>query len=269
MKLYKGKIYELVCDYSITVQSTDTPVNLEIPMLGRIINNVLQFNFVKVRTNWFGYAYQQFRILSLILTRSDGTSTSVLYGSITFMVPYDVEINDSDIALTSGAITINEIALSDFTMMFIHSNAEDNRVDKQLYLQDGEIQTGTLRESSSIINPRITFQYSTVPSFNYVYIPSFNRFYFVNGFTFISKNLWVMELNVDVLMSFNNEIRTQTAYIDRQENIYDDELVDDEIDTHFAKGIYHQVISPTTQIFPVTQTEEDTRECYLLTVVKV
>lgn len=272
MKLYKGKIYEIIRDGGVQYTSGSQPQSLEFPILARFYTvgsqEYAQFEYVKISVPWDLFTANIYHVIRIETIKADGTVSSNFGASFRFMVPYDIEIDDNDIAITSGAIKINDVSTSNFMMIFIQSKAEINRVDKQPYLSDGEIQTGVLRESSSIINPQITFQYSMVPSFNYVYIPSFNRFYFVNGFTFISKNLWVMNLSVDVLMSYNYEIRQQTAYINRQENIYDDELVDDEIDTHYAKSISNKVISPTTQIFPVTQSEEDTRNSYLLTVVK-
>lgn len=97
------------------------------------------------------------------------------------------------------------------------NNSEDNTVTKNLS-QILSMQ-GNLKSETSIINPSIMFEFAKqMPIFNYVYIPDFKRYYFVRNITSYRTNLWQMDLHVDVLMSFKNEILANTGTIARQEN---------------------------------------------------
>lgn len=80
--------------------------------------------------------------------------------------------------------------------------------------------SGTLKDSTSILNPVITFQgdISNFVNCNYMYISKFNRFYFVDNITSIKNNIFEISAHVDVLSTYQNQIRTNTAIIRRQEN---------------------------------------------------
>lgn len=75
--------------------------------------------------------------------------------------------------------------------------------------------TGTLRESTSVINPTITIESPVaIVGYNYCYIPDFSRYYFVVDVASIRNNLWAITLKVDVLMSFQESILNTPAIID-------------------------------------------------------
>lgn len=82
--------------------------------------------------------------------------------------------------------------------------------------------TGTLRDNCSIINPTITIEGLTaeeLPKTNYVYIPDFGRYYYINNII-LKKNLYELQMHVDVLMSFKDGIRLNNAVISRQQKSY-------------------------------------------------
>lgn len=66
--------------------------------------------------------------------------------------------------------------------------------------------SGTLRNESSIINPSFIIEHSNPSNYNYCYISDFGRYYFINNITVVKNNLWKIDCNVDVLMSFSTEI---------------------------------------------------------------
>lgn len=71
--------------------------------------------------------------------------------------------------------------------------------------------SGTLRENCQIENPEITMQ--TDPrGFNYVYIPEFGRYYFITDITVLRENLFRVSMHVDVLMSFNSQIKALNVW---------------------------------------------------------
>ena len=112
------------------------------------------------------------------------------------------------------------------TITLYKTTSEVNKVDKQL--EQLAVLTGTLRESSSIIDP--VFNISGIDSYiadcNYAYIEEFGRYYFIQNIESINNGLWRLSLHVDVLMSYRNEIRNNYAIIERNERSYDLKLND-------------------------------------------
>lgn len=112
---------------------------------------------------------------------------------------------------------------------FYKNSAEPNRVDKTSYLQSLFTLEGTLRESCNIINPSILIEREEFINANYCYIPNFNRYYFIDKITSVRNNLWRIDLSVDVLMTYKEQIKELECFITRQENDNDlmlkDELI--------------------------------------------
>lgn len=75
--------------------------------------------------------------------------------------------------------------------------------------------SGTLREATSVTNPIITVEStSVIVGYNYCYIPDFSRYYFVVDAKSMRNNIWAITLKVDVLMSFQEAILVTPAIID-------------------------------------------------------
>lgn len=118
-----------------------------------------------------------------------------------------------------------------FDINLYQNSAEVNRVDKEQFLVGVGTLSGALREECSMLTPSIVYQSSDVPTFNYVYIPIFNRYYYVISLSSVSKNVWRMELNCDVLMSYKEQIFLLQGVIGRQEIDFNPLLVDNELPT--------------------------------------
>ena len=73
-------------------------------------------------------------------------------------------------------------------------------------LQSAYELTGALRGESSVINPSFLIETSNPSQYNYCYIPSFNRYYFITDIISVRNNIWRINCDVDVLMSFKTEI---------------------------------------------------------------
>lgn len=116
-----------------------------------------------------------------------------------------------------------------FEMNLYQNIAENNRVDKTDYLTSVGSLFGALRAECSILKPSIIIEQEELPAFNYVYIGAFNRYYFVTGITSVAYRMWRIELTTDVLMTYKDGIALLTAIIARQENDYNDNLIDAEI----------------------------------------
>lgn len=153
-----------------------------------------------------------------------------------------------------------------FDINLYQNHAESNRVNKEQLLVSVGTLSGALREECSMLTPSITYQSSEVPTFNYVYIPVFNRYYFVTHLSSVSKNVWRMELKCDVLMSYKEQILSLHGVIGRQENDFNDFLIDDKIITQ--KDSIVEVLNPVSS----DPTPFDTRKgftdyIYALTVI--
>lgn len=102
----------------------------------------------------------------------------------------------------------------------LYSNAsEDSRVNKAL--TEITTLTGTLRNSTDVLNPVIVIQYNaSIFGINYAYIPEFNRYYFITGITVVNNDLYQLEMHVDVLTTYKTGILNLNAIIERQEKQY-------------------------------------------------
>ncbi len=104
--------------------------------------------------------------------------------------------------------------------------SEKNCIGKTL-INETDFQ-GVLREQSSIINPVIRVQSTELPNFNYAYLPDFKRYYFIVGIRNMTTNIWEISLSVDVLESFKESIKANTAIISDTESIGKDTYIEGE-----------------------------------------
>lgn len=101
------------------------------------------------------------------------------------------------------------------------NKSEDNKLDKEL--EDITQLNGVLRENCSILNPVIKvsgFNNAMAAICNYAFIPEFARKYFVTDIISLGNSYWEIHMRVDVLSSFSEQIKKQTAIIVRQERKY-------------------------------------------------
>lgn len=150
-----------------------------------------------------------------------------------------------------------------FDINLYQNSAEVNQVDKGQFLVGVGTLSGALREECSMLTPSIVYQSSDVPKFNYVYIPIFNRYYFVTSLSSVSKNVWRMELNCDVLMTYKDQILLLQGVIGRQEIDFNPLLVDNELPTQNNPIV--EVIDIPSDAFN-TQTS-DAGHNYVITVI--
>ena len=80
--------------------------------------------------------------------------------------------------------------------------------------------TGTLRDGSSLIDPVIIIQSTTIPTFNYLYIQEFGRYYYINNYVNLVNQMYELHCHVDVLMTYGYTIKQNSAIIARQETEY-------------------------------------------------
>lgn len=131
----------------------------------------------------------------------------------------------------------------------LYNNASDPLVvDKSL--SNALTLTGDLREMCDIENPSLLVESTTLLNYNYAYIPDFNRYYFfAKPPTAVAKNLMLLELTEDYLMSFKTEIKATKAIIKRQERQFNKYLNDEEYQSYA-----YEIISAYAFNTPFTKT---------------
>ena len=75
-------------------------------------------------------------------------------------------------------------------------------------------------------NLLITNATGAIANNNYAYIADYQRYYYVDSVTIGRNGMYVVQLSVDVLMTYADAIRNLSATISRQENIGINDIVD-------------------------------------------
>ena len=118
--------------------------------------------------------------------------------------------------------------------------SERNQMDKALTkVKDID---GKFKQSTNIMSPVLVLSYATLPDFNYIYIEELARYYFVDSITSINEGLWQINCSEDVLETYGMGILNLTAYITRNENEYNDYIIDKYL-IKTAKKLY-DIITP-------------------------
>lgn len=110
-----------------------------------------------------------------------------------------------------------------FDISFYVNSSEKNKLDKTLTLIT--TLSGVLKESTSIIDPIIVIEgdLSAFTGCNYMQIDTFGRSYFVNNIRSVNNGLIEITAHVDVISTYKNAIRANSAIIRKQErkwNLY-------------------------------------------------
>lgn len=99
------------------------------------------------------------------------------------------------------------------------STADDPRVVSK---QVTAIASATAKpsENCSIINPRLILNYTgSLTNVNYMYIADFARYYFVDSIILSTGSQIVISGSIDVLKSFDTQIRSCSAAVIRSESV--------------------------------------------------
>lgn len=102
-----------------------------------------------------------------------------------------------------------------FAINFMYQPNELNKIRKSpttiLSLE------GTLRESTSIVDPEIMIEYNgTFTGINYAYIATFQRYYYVTDIISVANKLWTVKMHCDVLMTYADALLSTPCITSRQ-----------------------------------------------------
>lgn len=123
------------------------------------------------------------------------------------------------------------------------SKCERNVINKLAYLTQLLTMDGTMRNGLDVDYPSIDIDISDattrgdILSANYVYISDFNKYYYVLNRYFTLNNILTIELEIDLLYTFKNTISNSVGYVARNENTYNDDIVDDLISYELTPNI--------------------------------
>lgn len=112
-----------------------------------------------------------------------------------------------------------------FEIQLCQNNSETNRIGKDVVVLS--TMSGTLKDGTSLIDPTVLIESSSVPVCNYAVISAFNRKYFVKDIRSVRNNLWEISMHVDVLDSYEQAIKATNAIVARNEFDYNLYLNDD------------------------------------------
>ena len=145
--------------------------------------------------------------------------------------------------------------------VILYNNKSDKR---QLVKNITEIKTlsAFAKGDINIISPTLIIQnFST--DFNYCYISDFDRYYFVKSITLLTGQRIQIDLSVDVLMTYKEEIKNLTVNVLRYENIEPTFLTDNRIP--LFSDTLQKVIEFPKNIFNLENPSENSKN-FLLTV---
>lgn len=108
--------------------------------------------------------------------------------------------------------------------IILYTTRDDKNVLKKT-LTNALTKSGTLKENCDILNPSILFNFNPV-AYNYAYIADFGRYYYVDKPINEGAALWRVDLSVDVLMSWKDQILSSKCICAKSSNDYNLNLND-------------------------------------------
>lgn len=93
--------------------------------------------------------------------------------------------------------------------------SDDNNVLVKNLTEVSTLDNVKLKDATELINPELVLKSDDYPTFNYVYLPKFNRYYFVTNITATPNKIYRISLDVDVLMSFKDDILKSKGYVSK------------------------------------------------------
>lgn len=109
-----------------------------------------------------------------------------------------------------------------------YSNASEEHVLDKDITKINENVSVVLKDDTNVLSPTLITSQNISHTFNYIYISDFNRYYYVKNITYSQQRFYI-ECAVDVLMSFNSEIKDLNVIANRSSSYYNVYQKDDTI----------------------------------------
>lgn len=151
----------------------------------------------------------------------------------------------------------NSIDKSDTTnaIFLFRTNSSRDHIEKDLIF----IESKKIKYTRAINYRRLQIDIERTVNdekFNYVYLTVLNRYYFVDDMM-LTNNYALVSLIEDVLMSFADLIRSQTAYVERNQYNIDSDKVDDLVTFDYDKEVIYTPVTPTNDVFYIGTNENN------------
>lgn len=126
----------------------------------------------------------------------------------------------------------------------LYRTAADKRVVSKSLTNSTAFSNVTCHDMKNYLTP--TFRLSTdvdIKTFNYAYCPHFGRYYFIENVEYSTTGLYILYCNVDVLKTYETQIKNLTATVKRNENQANAYL----LDNNYKSVAYSNIV---TREFP-------------------
>ena len=146
------------------------------------------------------------------------------------------------------------------TIIFYKNESQNNVVYKELSSQL-TYDKCVLKDKTNVKTPTIDVDIKmNIVDYNYCYIQEFNRYYYISDIKSTNRNLWEIDLKVDVLMSFKEYFGNITAIVSRGQSLINinSYIVDNE-------NVVQNNSSVHTYLFPETPLHKELS--YIITTV--
>lgn len=104
-------------------------------------------------------------------------------------------------------------------ILLYKNTSETIRVDKTQHLTLLTTLNGYMRANTNVINPSIEIQSTEFITANYAQIPELNRYYFIKNIGVNETGLYVLDLEVDVLMTYRESIGELNAFVAKNDTL--------------------------------------------------
>ena len=199
------------------------------------------------------------------LYEDDGGIVVISDHIITLTGEVDLSASDLSYMIEKRIITNLPDNLNSMIVLY-RMNSERDKLNKDL-IYKGYL-SGTFKSGVNVKNPIISVENFTLNrTFNYVYVYALKRYYFIQNVELTTKNMTALLLAEDVLMSHKDIILQQSAFVLRNENLFNLDIVDDLVQTDYDKNKIITSVTYTTAIFPANQTAETDRESFIITTM--
>lgn len=101
-------------------------------------------------------------------------------------------------------------------VLFYYNKSDNRTINKNIVPELGVSFEGVPRDDLDIMSPVIRFESDEMLRYNYARIPELQRYYYIKDRTIFREGVWDITFDVDVLMSFRNDILHLNAIADKQ-----------------------------------------------------
>lgn len=156
--------------------------------------------------------------------------------------------------------------ISSFSPLRIDMNVKlfNNKSDKRNLIKNiTEIKTvtATAKGDISVMSPLLIFNFTDMTDINYCYISELKRYYYIKNFSYLTGKRIQLNLEIDVLMSYADEIKALKVNVLRYSGIKPTYIYDGRIPLYSNTKQY--IIEFPDNIFNLTEPKESDKNFLL------